>query len=97
MFVNAIATVFIRNVNDGQFSWIHAFTLLTCIAIQQAIVSAREGRIEAHKKHVRIFSIGPLVIAGLTSFAPGRTMWHLAFEAPTGDAVVEVDHPTGAF
>ncbi|MCY7271850.1 MAG: DUF2306 domain-containing protein, partial [Sphingomonas bacterium] len=50
MFVTAIATVFIRNINDGQFSWIHLFTLLTFIAIPQAIISARQGRIEAHKK-----------------------------------------------
>ena len=97
MFVTAIATIFICNVNDGQLSWINAFTLLTFIAIPQAIVSARQGRIEAHKKHVRIFFIGALVIAGLTSFAPGRTMWQWAFAAPTGDAVVEVDQPTGAF
>ena len=82
MFVTAIATIFIRNVNDGQFSWIHAFTLLTFIAIPQAIVSARQGRIEAHKKHLRNFFIGALVVAGLTSFAPGRTMWQWAFGNP---------------
>ncbi|MEO7410657.1 MAG: DUF2306 domain-containing protein [Sphingomicrobium sp.] len=84
MFVTAISTIFIRNVNDGQFSWIHLFTLLTFIAVPQAIVSARQGRIEAHKKHVRNFFIGALVIAGVTAFAPGRTMWQWAF----GDATV---------
>lgn len=83
MFVTAIATIFIRNINDGQFSWIHAFTLLTFIAIPQAIVSARQGRIEAHKKHLRNFFIGALVIAGLTAFAPGRTMWQWAFGTPS--------------
>ena len=83
MFVTAVATIFIRNVNDGNFSWIHAFTLLTFIAIPQAIVSARQGRIEAHKKHIRNFFIGALVIAGLTAFAPGRTMWQWAFATPT--------------
>jgi len=82
MFVTAIATIFIRNVNDGQFSWIHLFTLLTFIAVPQAIVSARQGRIEAHKKHLRNFFIGALVIAGLTAFAPGRTMWLWAFGKP---------------
>ena len=85
MFITAIATVFIRNVNDGQFSWIHAFTLLTFIAIPQAIISARQGQIEAHKRHLRNFFIGALVIAGLTAFAPGRTMWQWAF----GDRAIE--------
>lgn len=79
MFVTATATIFIRNVNGGQFSWIHLFTLLTFVAIPQSIISARQGKIEAHKKHLRNFFIGALVIAGLTAFAPGRTMWQWAF------------------
>ncbi|HVF36924.1 MAG TPA: DUF2306 domain-containing protein [Sphingomicrobium sp.] len=88
MFVTAISTVFIRNVNDGQFSWIHAFTLLTFIAVPQAIVSARQGKIEKHKMHLRNFFIGALVIAGVTSFAPGRTMWQWAFGDP------RLEHPS---
>lgn len=90
MFVTAIATIFIRNVNDGQFSWIHLFTLLTFIAVPQAIVAARQGRIEAHKKHVRNFFIGALVIAGVTAFAPGRTMWQWAFGSATIVAAASV-------
>jgi len=93
MFVTAIATIFIRNVNDGQFSWIHLFTLLTFIAVPRAILSARQGRIEQHKKHLRNFFIGALVIAGLTAFAPGRTMWQWAFGHPAIDAAALVDHP----
>ncbi|NCN84557.1 MAG: DUF2306 domain-containing protein [Sphingomonadales bacterium] len=83
MFVTAISTIFIRNVNDGQFSWIHLFTLLTMIAVPQAIISARQGKIESHKKHLRNFFIGALIVAGLTAFAPGRTMWQWAFGHPT--------------
>lgn len=79
MFVTAISTLFIRNFNDGQFSWIHLFTLITFIAIPQSIISARRHKIEAHKIHLRNFFIGALIIAGLTSFAPGRTMWQWAF------------------
>ena len=99
MFITAISTVSIRNVNDGQFSWIHLFTSLTFVAVPQAIISARQGQIEAHKKHLRNFFIGALVIAGLTAFAPGRTMWQWAFgtpviEAATIDATTRVDQPT---
>ncbi len=83
MFVTAVATIFIRNANDGQFSWIHLFTLLTLVAVPQAIITARQGKIEAHKKHLRNFFIGALIIAGLTAFAPGRTMWQWAFGHPT--------------
>lgn len=83
MFVTASATIFIRNVNDGQTSWIHFLTLLTFIAIPQAIITARQGKIEAHKKHLRNFFVGALVVAGLTAFTPGRTMWQWAFGHPS--------------
>lgn len=86
MFITAIATIFIRNINDGQFSWIHLFTLLTFIAVPRAIVAARQGRIETHKTHVRNFFVGALLIAGVTAFAPGRTMWQWAFEHPAAVA-----------
>lgn len=91
MFVTAIETLFIRNVNHGQFSWIHLFTLLTFVAVPRAIISARQGRIETHKTHLRNFFIGALVIAGLTAFAPGRTMWQWAFGTPTVAAATATD------
>ena len=79
MFTTAIATIFIRDVNAGNFSWIHLFTVLTFIAVPKAILTARQGKIEAHKKHLRNFFLGSLVIAGAFSFIPGRTMWHMLF------------------
>lgn len=79
MFVTAIATIFIRNLDSGGFSWIHIFTVLTLVAVPQAIVTARQGRIAAHKKHMVQFYVGALVIAGITAFLPGRTMWQWAF------------------
>lgn len=85
MLTTGVATIFIRNVNDGQFSWIHVFTLLTFIAVPQALLSARAGKIEKHRKHLRDFFIGALVIAGVTAFLPGRTMWQWAF----GDPAIE--------
>ena len=92
MFVTAIATIFVRNVNDGQFSWIHLFTLLTFFAVPKAIMTARAGRIDLHKRHLRNFFLGALIIAGLTAFAPGRTMWQWAFAAPAVDASAGAGH-----
>ena len=82
MMTTGIATLFIRNLNHGQFSWIHLFTLLTFIAVPQALLAVRRGKIDEHKKHLRNFFIGALVIAGITAFAPGRTMWQWAFADP---------------
>ena len=93
MFVTAIATIFIRNVNHGNFSWIHLFTLLTFVAVPKAIITARQGRIEEHKMHLRNFFVGALIVAGVTAFAPGRTMWQWAFGQPAVDVAAGVDHP----
>ncbi|GAA4712982.1 hypothetical protein GCM10023325_05810 [Sphingomonas lutea] len=89
MFVTAVSTIFIRNVNDGAFSWIHLFTLLTFIAIPYALVSARRGDIAAHRRHLRNFFLGSLIVAGAFTFVPGRTMWQWAFGDP---AVVQPSH-----
>jgi len=86
MFVTAFSTLFIRNINAGNFSWIHLLTLLTFVAVPQAILTARQGRIEEHKKHLRNFFFGSLIIAGITAFAPGRTMWQWAFASPVAEA-----------
>lgn len=79
MLVTAVATIFIRNFESGGFSWIHIFTVLTLIAVPQAYLTARQGKIAAHKKHMVQFYCGALVAAGVTAFLPGRTMWQWAF------------------
>lgn len=79
MLVTAVATIFIRNLNDGSFSWIHVLTALTLVAVPQALLSARRGDIAAHRKHMLYFYIGSLIIAGIFTFLPGRTMWQWAF------------------
>lgn len=79
MLITAISTIFIRNLNHGGFSWIHLLTLLTLVAVPQALLSARRGDIAAHRKHMLTFYLGSLIIAGGFTFLPGRTMWQWAF------------------
>lgn len=79
MGTTAIATLFIRNVGDGGFSWLHIFSGLTLVAIPKAILSARRGRIAEHRRHLLGLFVGALLIAGAASFLPGRTMWQWAF------------------
>lgn len=80
MFTTAVSTIFIREINEGDFSFIHIFTVLTFIAVPKAILTARQGRIAEHRQHLAGFYAGALLIAGLFSFLPGRTMWHWAFQ-----------------
>ena len=75
MFVTAFSTLWLRGINGGSFSFIHALTLLTFIAVPKAIVTARRGDIVAHRQHLQGFFIGALLLAGLSAFAPGRVLW----------------------
>ena len=79
MGMTAIATLFIRNIEDGGFSWIHIFSVMTLFAIPKAILTARRGNIAEHKAHLLALFVGALLIAGGASFLPHRTMWLWAF------------------
>lgn len=89
MFVSATATLFIRNVNAGQLSWIHVFTLVTFVTIPRAYLSARRRQFDRHRNITVSFYAGALIAAGFTAFFPGRTMWQWAFGDP---AVSQASH-----
>jgi uncharacterized membrane protein len=79
MLVTATSTLWIRNINNGGFSWIHLFVLFTYLSAPKVIRSARRGNIIKHRSEVAGLFIGALLIAGTASFLPGRTMWVWAF------------------
>ena len=76
MAVTAIAALFIRHLNGGEFSPIHVASVVTLVGIPLAINAARRGRIAAHRAHLLAMFIGALLVSGLLSFLPGRIMWH---------------------
>ena len=75
MFLTACSTLWLREVNDGNFSWIHLFTVLTFLGVPKAIITARKGDIKGHRKHLLGFFTGALLVAGVSAFAPGRLLW----------------------
>ena len=77
MIAAATSAIFIRELNDGSFSWIHIFVPITFIGMYQIITTIRRGDIVRHKKHVRNMYFGALLIPGAFAFLPGRTMWHM--------------------
>jgi uncharacterized membrane protein len=79
MTATALASLFIRESNDGQFSLIHLLSAMTLIAVPRAIWTAKTGNIEAHRRTVTSLFLGAIVIAGLFTFVPGRLMWVWAF------------------
>lgn len=78
MFSTAVMTLFIRDMNDGAFSMIHIFSLMTLIGVPMAVWLARTGRIGAHTRAMVGLYVG-LVIAGVTAIAPGRLIWDMFF------------------
>ena len=73
----AISSIFIRNMNDGAFSWIHLFTGWTIIILPMALYAARRHEIANHRGRMLGLFVGALLIAGMFTFFPGRLMWHV--------------------
>lgn len=79
MLATAITAIFIRQINNGSFSWIHIFVPITFIGLYQVISSIRKGNLKAHKRHVLTMYFAALMIPGAFAFMPGRTMWMMFF------------------
>lgn len=79
MLATAIATFFIRDMRDGQFSPIHIFSVMALIGVPMALWLARH-KVMSHARAMTGLYIG-LVIAGVTAIAPGRLIWAMFFGA----------------
>lgn len=79
MLVTATTAIFIRELNNGGFSFIHIFVPITFIGMYQIVSTIRKGDVKKHKRHVRNMYFGALLIPGAFAFMPGRTMWMLFF------------------
>lgn len=74
MIMTALAALFIRQINGGDFSFIHLFVPLTFHAAWKTIATARRGDIAGHRKALVGFYLGALTIPGLFAFMPNRLM-----------------------
>lgn len=79
MASTAISSFFLVGFSGNQMSWIHGLSAWTVIVLPFAIAAARRHDVQAHAKHMRGLFFGGMLIAGLFSFLPGRTMWHVFF------------------
>lgn len=79
MAVTAFSAIFIRLINDGAFSFIHIFVIVTFVALFQTFYHIRKGNIAGHKSAVKGLFFGALLIPGALSFLPGRLMWVVFF------------------
>ena len=71
-----VSSFWIRELNDGEFSWIHLLTIWTMISMAAAIVSIRRGRVRTHAAFMTGTMIGALIAGGF-AMLPGRFISHL--------------------
>ena len=58
----------------GPFSPIHFLSIFTIWSVFEAIRSARNGNIKRHKRMMQLLYILALIVTGLFTLLPGRTM-----------------------
>ena len=75
MLFVTVSSFWIRELNEGSFSWLHGLTVWTLVSMAGAIFSIRKGWVRSHAGWMIGTMIG-LVIAGAFAFAPGRFIAH---------------------
>ncbi|TPM28235.1 DUF2306 domain-containing protein [Mesorhizobium sp. B2-3-4] len=80
MAVVALSSFFIWTIRLwGPFSPIHLLSLLVLAGLWRGMRMARRGNIAAHRRIMQSTYMIGLVITGLLTFIPGRTMYAVAF------------------
>ena len=75
MFWVAVSSFWVRELNEGSFSWLHGLSLWTLFSMAAAIVSIRRGRVRSHAAWMIGTMVG-VAVAGAFALAPGRFIAH---------------------
>lgn len=74
MMLTAIASLFVRNANNGGFSFIHILSAWVLLQVPFLWWTARTHRIALHRRGVRGLVFGALLIAGVFTFLFNRML-----------------------
>ncbi|MCV0395715.1 MAG: DUF2306 domain-containing protein [Rhizobiaceae bacterium] len=74
LFMTAMISFGIRDINDGGLSYIHIFSVVTVITVPLLVLAARRHRIARHRNSVRWLVTGALLAAGYFTLIPGRML-----------------------
>jgi uncharacterized membrane protein len=77
MLAGAVSSLFIRELNGGSLSFLHAFSGWTLVAAPMGVAAVRRGKVRLHARTMTGLFLGGLVIAGIFAFLPGRLMWSI--------------------
>ena len=80
----AITSFWIRDINEGAFSWLHVLSVVTLVTVTLGVVNARRGNVQAHRGNMVGSWLGA-VGAMLAAIAiPGRMIPTYAVAEPGG-------------
>jgi uncharacterized membrane protein len=76
--VAATSIAMIADFRNG-INPLHIFTALTVVSLWSGLTGIRRGDVRRHAGAMVGLYAGGLIIAGITAFIPGRTMWQVIF------------------
>ena len=76
MLCVTLSSFAIRELNDGELSWMHGLTLWTLLCMFVAIIAIRRGRVRVHAAFM-IGTMASAVVAGALALSPGRFIGNL--------------------
>ena len=76
MLCVTLSSFAIRELNDGEFSWIHGLTLWTLFSMFVAVFSIHRGWVRVHAGFMIGTMIG-MIVAGVFALSPGRFIGNL--------------------
>ena len=79
MVTAAVTALFIREVNDGRFSWLHLFVPITLFGVVELSIRARRGLTNKHRASALWLFFAALMIPGAFTLMPGRAMHQVFF------------------
>jgi uncharacterized membrane protein len=79
MFFAAVSSFWLRSLNDGGFSLIHALSVFVIIQAPLIYWSARTHNIKRHRRSVRGMVLGAVLVAGFFTFPFDRLLGHWLF------------------
>ena len=77
MLIAAISAIFIREINNGSFSFIHLFVPLTFLGVYHAISRIRRKDVRGNRKAVKEMFFGALLIRPVNSKGTIRLLGRL--------------------
>ena len=80
----AITSFWIRDINEGAFSWLHVLSVVTLVTVTLGVVNARRGNVQAHRGNMVGSWLGAVGAMFAAIAIPGRMIPTYAVAEPGG-------------